>query len=50
MIKNGEEYYRQRKPQPDLGAINNFKRFLWDPDRRAFLDRTAQEWGKHLSI
>ncbi|OXU23803.1 hypothetical protein TSAR_004511 [Trichomalopsis sarcophagae] len=45
MIKHDEEYYRQRKPQPDLGAINNFKRFLWHPERRAFLDRTAQEWG-----
>ncbi|XP_058808801.1 sodium/potassium-transporting ATPase subunit beta-like [Phymastichus coffea] len=44
LIKHDEEYYRQRKPQPDLGVIENFKRFLWDSQRRAFLDRTAQEW------
>jgi hypothetical protein len=46
MIKHDEIYYKERKPKPDLGFINNFKRFLWDPERKSLLGRNAEQWGK----
>lgn len=45
VILHDEEYYRSRIPRPDLGPLRNFLRFVWDHDRKAFLDRTAKEWG-----
>lgn len=47
LIKHDAEYYKQRKPKPQQGAFGYFRKFVWDNnDRRAFLDRTAQEWSK----
>ncbi|KOX71436.1 Sodium/potassium-transporting ATPase subunit beta [Melipona quadrifasciata] len=46
VILHDEEYYRSRIPRPDLGPLRNFLRFVWDHDRKAFLDRTAKEWGQ----
>ena len=37
------EFYR--KP-PNLGKWDSFKLFLWNPDAKTFLDRTAGSWGK----
>lgn len=45
VILHDEAYYKSRIPQPDLGPFRNFLRFLWDKERKAFLDRTAKEWG-----
>ncbi|XP_017795216.1 PREDICTED: sodium/potassium-transporting ATPase subunit beta-like [Habropoda laboriosa] len=46
IILHDDEYYRIRRPPPDLGPLRNFLRFIWDKDRKAFLDRTAAEWGQ----
>ncbi|KAK9303753.1 hypothetical protein QLX08_004633 [Tetragonisca angustula] len=46
VILHDEEYYRSRIPRPDLGPLRNFLRFVWDHDRKAFLDRTVKEWGQ----
>ncbi|XP_076302143.1 sodium/potassium-transporting ATPase subunit beta-1-like [Lasioglossum baleicum] len=46
VILHDEEYYRSRIPRPDLGPFGNFLRFIWDKERKAFLDRTAKEWGQ----
>ncbi|CAD1473837.1 unnamed protein product, partial [Heterotrigona itama] len=46
VILHDEEYYQSRIPQPDLGPLRNFLRFVWDNERKAFLDRTAKEWGQ----
>ncbi|CAL7947189.1 unnamed protein product [Xylocopa violacea] len=46
VILHDEEYYKARVPQPDLGPLRNILRFIWDKDRKAFLDRTAKEWGQ----
>ncbi|RLU20858.1 hypothetical protein DMN91_007472 [Ooceraea biroi] len=43
-ILHDEEYYRSRIPEPDLGPVQNFMRFVWNPDRKTVLGRTAQEW------
>lgn len=48
VILHDEAYYKSRIPQPDLGPFRNFLRFLWDRERKAFLDRTAKEWGNVL--
>lgn len=51
VILHDEDYYVSRIPQPDLGPLRNFLRFIWDQERKAFLGRTAKEWGnvhKHL--
>ncbi|XP_011309901.1 sodium/potassium-transporting ATPase subunit beta-1-like isoform X2 [Fopius arisanus] len=45
MILHDEAYYESRRPVEDLGTLGNFKRFIWNPQKRAFLDRTAKEWG-----
>ncbi|XP_034936761.1 sodium/potassium-transporting ATPase subunit beta-1-like [Chelonus insularis] len=45
MIIHDEEYYENRRPVKDLGAIRNFLRFIWDGEKRAFLDRTAKDWA-----
>lgn len=50
VILHDEEYYKSRIPQPDLGPLRNFLRFIWDNNRKAFLDRTAKEWGNHNNI
>lgn len=49
-LKHDEKYYRSRKPKPDLGTVENFKKFVWDPERRAFLDKTRREWGNRKFI
>ncbi|XP_017878696.1 sodium/potassium-transporting ATPase subunit beta-like [Ceratina calcarata] len=46
VILHDDEYYRKRMPQPDLGPLRNFTRFIWNRDTKAFLDRTAAEWGQ----
>ncbi|XP_043784138.1 uncharacterized protein LOC122710371 isoform X2 [Apis laboriosa] len=46
VILHDEAYYESRIPQPDLGPFRNFLRFLWDREKKAFLDRTAKEWGQ----
>ncbi|XP_076233324.1 sodium/potassium-transporting ATPase subunit beta-1-like [Calliopsis andreniformis] len=46
VILHDDAYYESRKPQPDLGPLRNFLRFIWDNDRKAFLDKTAKEWGQ----
>nr|XP_031834331.1 sodium/potassium-transporting ATPase subunit beta-1-like [Nomia melanderi] len=48
VILHDQQYYENRKPQPDLGAFQNFLRFIWNKERKAFLDRTAKEWGQLL--
>ncbi|XP_063974109.1 sodium/potassium-transporting ATPase subunit beta-1-like [Diachasmimorpha longicaudata] len=45
MISHNEAYYESRRPIQDLGAVGNFKRIIWNPEKRAFLDRTAKEWA-----
>lgn len=49
VILHDEEYYKSRIPQPDLGPLRNFLRFIWDNNRKAFLDRTAKEWGNVIN-
>lgn len=49
VILHDEEYYKSRIPQPDLGPLRNFLRFIWDNNRKAFLDRTAKEWGNVMN-
>ncbi|XP_029172766.1 sodium/potassium-transporting ATPase subunit beta-1-like [Nylanderia fulva] len=44
-ILHDEEYYRSRIPEPDLGALRNFVRFVWNPDRKQVLGRTGKEWA-----
>ncbi|XP_043258550.1 sodium/potassium-transporting ATPase subunit beta-like [Colletes gigas] len=46
VILHDDQYYESRKPRPDLGLLGNFSRFVWDNERKAFLDRTAKEWGQ----
>ncbi|XP_057339367.1 sodium/potassium-transporting ATPase subunit beta-2-like isoform X2 [Microplitis mediator] len=41
-----EAYYQRRIPRRNLGNWNNFLRFIWDNDTRAFLNRTFKEWGQ----
>lgn len=45
VILHDEEYYRSRVPQPDLGPLKNFLRFVWNKERKTLFDRTAREWG-----
>jgi len=45
VILHDDEYYRNRIPEPDLGAFRNFLRFVWNPDRRQLLGRSGKEWG-----
>lgn len=45
VILHDENYYESRKPRPNLGPFRNFLRLVWDNERKAFLDRTAIEWG-----
>ncbi|XP_011701759.1 PREDICTED: sodium/potassium-transporting ATPase subunit beta-3-like isoform X4 [Wasmannia auropunctata] len=45
VILHDEEYYRSRMPEPDLGALRNFLRLVWNPDRKQLLGRTGKEWG-----
>ncbi|CAB0034741.1 unnamed protein product [Trichogramma brassicae] len=45
MLRHDSEYYRSRKPKPELGRWESFKVFIWNPATRAFLDRTGREWG-----
>ncbi|XP_014204377.1 sodium/potassium-transporting ATPase subunit beta-2-like [Copidosoma floridanum] len=44
VIRHDDNYFRARKPKPDLGVLQNFKLFVWDPERKAIFDRTAREW------
>ena len=44
-----DAYYQSRMPVRDLGPLKNFARFIWDAERRAFLDRTAKDWGEVLT-
>nr|XP_034182517.1 sodium/potassium-transporting ATPase subunit beta-1-like isoform X1 [Osmia lignaria]XP_034182518.1 sodium/potassium-transporting ATPase subunit beta-1-like isoform X1 [Osmia lignaria] len=46
VILHDEEYYRSRVPQPDLGALKNFLRFVWNKEQKTLFDRTAKEWGQ----
>ncbi|KAG7208847.1 hypothetical protein KM043_015032 [Ampulex compressa] len=46
IILHDEAYYNSRKPQPDLGPLKNFLRFLWNGEKKTFLERTAKEWGQ----
>ncbi|XP_076160341.1 sodium/potassium-transporting ATPase subunit beta-1-like [Ptiloglossa arizonensis] len=46
VILHDENYYESRKPRPNLGPFRNFLRLVWDNERKAFLDRTAIEWGQ----
>ncbi|XP_048511001.1 sodium/potassium-transporting ATPase subunit beta-2-like [Athalia rosae] len=46
LILHDEAYYERRKPQPDLGAVDNFKRFVWNPNKRSFLDKTLEGWAQ----
>lgn len=50
VILHDDAYYESRKPQPDLGTLGNFMRFIWDKERKAFLDRTAKEWGNAILL
>ncbi|XP_076280678.1 sodium/potassium-transporting ATPase subunit beta-like [Lasioglossum baleicum] len=43
-ILHDDLYYESRQPRPDLGPFKNFLRFIWNNERKAFLDRTAKEW------
>ncbi|XP_036145231.1 sodium/potassium-transporting ATPase subunit beta-1 isoform X2 [Monomorium pharaonis] len=45
VILHDDEYYRNRVPEPDLGALRNFRRFVWNPDRRQLLGRSGKEWA-----
>uniref|UniRef100_A0ABD2XPD0 Sodium/potassium-transporting ATPase subunit beta n=1 Tax=Trichogramma kaykai TaxID=54128 RepID=A0ABD2XPD0_9HYME len=45
MLRHDSEYYRSRKPKPELGRWESFKVFIWDREQRAFLDRTGREWA-----
>ncbi|XP_043686991.1 sodium/potassium-transporting ATPase subunit beta-2-like isoform X7 [Vespula pensylvanica] len=44
-ILHDETYYEKRKPQPDLGPIKNFLKFIWNNEKKTLFDRTAKEWG-----
>ncbi|XP_020297868.1 sodium/potassium-transporting ATPase subunit beta-1-like [Pseudomyrmex gracilis] len=44
VILHDEEYYESRKPEPDLGPVRNFLRFVWNPQRRTLLGRKGKEW------
>lgn len=33
-----------RRPPPDLGKWANFKRFLWNKEKRTFCNRTFSSW------
>lgn len=48
IILHDEIYYKKRRPQPDLGPVKNFLRFIWNDEKRTFFDRTAKEWGKNI--
>ena len=50
VILHDDEYYRSRIPEPDLGALKNFMRFVWNPDRRTLLGRSGKEWGNCFKI
>ncbi|XP_014488527.1 PREDICTED: sodium/potassium-transporting ATPase subunit beta-1-like isoform X2 [Dinoponera quadriceps] len=45
IIVHDEEYYRSRVPEPDLGPLKNFMRFVWNPDSKMLLGRTGKEWA-----
>nr|KAF7433868.1 hypothetical protein H0235_002059 [Vespula pensylvanica] len=45
-ILHDETYYEKRKPQPDLGPIKNFLKFIWNNEKKTLFDRTAKEWGE----
>lgn len=47
-ILHDEEYYRSRIPEPDLGAVQNFLQFVWNPERKQVLGRTGKEWGNSI--
>lgn len=49
-IVHDDAYYESRIPQPDLGPLKNFLRFVWDSKTKTLLGRTAKEWSKHLNI
>ncbi|XP_046597506.1 sodium/potassium-transporting ATPase subunit beta-2-like [Neodiprion lecontei] len=44
LILHDDNYYESRKPQPDLGPVKNFKRFIWNPENKSVLDRTCKSW------
>ncbi|KAH0954393.1 hypothetical protein HN011_008595 [Eciton burchellii] len=48
IILHDEAYYKSRVPEPDLGPLENFVRFIWNPDRKTVLGRTGKEWGMLL--
>lgn len=45
VILHDAEYYRSRKPEPDLGALRNFMRFVWNPKKKQLFGRSGKEWG-----
>ncbi|XP_024947559.1 sodium/potassium-transporting ATPase subunit beta-1 isoform X2 [Cephus cinctus] len=48
MLSHDETYYERRRPQPDLGPWRNIMRFIWNTEKRAFLDRNCREWSKNV--
>ncbi|XP_046833291.1 sodium/potassium-transporting ATPase subunit beta-1-like [Vespa crabro] len=46
IILHDETYYKERRPQPDLGPVKNILRFIWNNEKKTFFDRTAREWGE----
>jgi len=50
MILHDEAYYKSRVPETDLGPLENFVRFIWNPERKTVLGRTGKEWGNYLNI
>lgn len=45
-ILHDKTYYESRKPELDLGACNNFVRFIWNHEKKSFLGRNLREWGE----
>ncbi|XP_071635761.1 sodium/potassium-transporting ATPase subunit beta-1-like [Temnothorax longispinosus] len=45
VIPHDDEYYQNRIPEPDLGALQNFLRFVWNPERKQLLGRSGKEWA-----
>lgn len=50
LISHDDAYYESRKPKPDLGTWRNLKRSVWNHEKRLFLDRSCEGWGKDIEI
>lgn len=46
IIAHDEEYYRRRVPEPDLGPLRNFLRFVWNGETKTLLGRSGTEWSR----